>query len=245
MRARPQKISGQDGFSLIELSIVLVITGLLIGGVLVGQTLVKAAELRAVTTEFQQWQTAMNVFRQKYSHLPGDFDEATQFWSGTANGNGNERITAGELPDEDEELFLFWQHLSLAGMIPDVYSGVAGSGGTAHVIPGENAPESRYGGGWTATTREGGSGARYDYEYYNVFLIGAASASSLPQNKLFPPEDAWNIDAKFDDGKPGTGNVIALYWSVCANSTSNTDYEKDYALDDPSIQCALYFRNAI
>lgn len=240
-----QRIPRQRGFSLIELSVVLVIMGMLIGGTLVGQTLIRASELRAVTSEFQQWQTAMNVFRQKYSALPGDFNNAMQFWPGTANGSGNEQITAGELPDEDEELFLFWQHLSLAGLIPDVYSGVAGGGGTAHVIPGENTPESRYGGGWTATTREGGSAARYTYDYFNVFLVGAPSASSLPHNKLFPPEDAWSIDAKFDDGKPGTGNVIALYWSTCANSTSNTDYEKDYDLEDASVQCALYFRNSI
>lgn len=35
------------GFSLVELSIVLVIVGLLAGGVLTGQTLIRAAELRA------------------------------------------------------------------------------------------------------------------------------------------------------------------------------------------------------
>ena len=244
--AHPQLSKTPDGFSLVEISIVLVILGLLIGGTLAGQNLIKASELRAVTTEFQQWQGAVNTFRDKYMAIPGDFAKAASFWPGdTQNGTGNGQITAGEVADDDEELFLFWQHLALANMIPGVYSGVAGGGGTAHVIPGENAPTSRYGGGWTATTREGGSGARYNYLYKNVFLIGAATTSSLTQNALMPPYDAWNIDNKFDDGKPGLGNIIALYWATCANSTSNMDYDKTYAMDDEENRCALYFLNGI
>ena len=37
----------QRGFTLIELSIVLVIIGLIVGGVLVGQDLIRAAKIRA------------------------------------------------------------------------------------------------------------------------------------------------------------------------------------------------------
>ncbi|MFZ4542126.1 MAG: type II secretion system protein [Rickettsiales bacterium] len=40
-----------SAFSLVELSIVLVILGLLVGGILSGQALIHAAELRAVVTE--------------------------------------------------------------------------------------------------------------------------------------------------------------------------------------------------
>lgn len=45
----------RHGFSLVELSIVLVILGLLVGGVLTGQSLIRAAELRSVSTEFQKY----------------------------------------------------------------------------------------------------------------------------------------------------------------------------------------------
>ena len=45
----------KQGFSLVELSIVLVILGLLTGGILAGQNLIRAAELRAVTTQINNF----------------------------------------------------------------------------------------------------------------------------------------------------------------------------------------------
>jgi prepilin-type N-terminal cleavage/methylation domain-containing protein len=57
-------------FSLVELSIVLVILGLLTGGILTGQNLIRAAELRAVVTEFNRYQTAVRTFEDKYSPFP-------------------------------------------------------------------------------------------------------------------------------------------------------------------------------
>ncbi|MGB1539971.1 MAG: prepilin-type N-terminal cleavage/methylation domain-containing protein, partial [Rickettsiales bacterium] len=54
------------GFSLVELSIVLVILGLLTGGILGGQSLIRAAEMRAIATEYDAWKTAVNVFKDKY-----------------------------------------------------------------------------------------------------------------------------------------------------------------------------------
>ena len=71
------------GFSLVELSIVLVILGLLVGGVLTGQSLIRAAELRSVSTEYSRYVASVHTFRDKYFALPGDMTNATQFW-GTA-----------------------------------------------------------------------------------------------------------------------------------------------------------------
>jgi len=65
------------GFSLLELSIVLVIIGLIAGGIVAGSSMIRAAELRAVLTELTQYQTATNTFRDKYLGLPGDLRNAT------------------------------------------------------------------------------------------------------------------------------------------------------------------------
>ena len=55
--------SKRHAFTLVELSIVLVILGLLVGGVLSGQSLIHSAQLRVVTTELDNYKTAMNSFR--------------------------------------------------------------------------------------------------------------------------------------------------------------------------------------
>lgn len=78
----------KHGFSLVELSIVLVILGLLTGGILAGQSLIRAAELRSVSTEQSRWVTAANSFRDKYFALPGDFRDATKFWNLQVSGSG-------------------------------------------------------------------------------------------------------------------------------------------------------------
>ena len=44
-------LSTNRAFSLVELSIVLVILGLLVGGVLSGQALIRASELRSIATD--------------------------------------------------------------------------------------------------------------------------------------------------------------------------------------------------
>src|SRR5438552_4058186 len=87
-RGAPSLIPRQ-AFSLVELSIVLVILGLLVGGILSGQSLIRAAELRSVTTEFSRYLAAVQSFKDKYFALPGDMANATAFW-GIAGGTGSD-----------------------------------------------------------------------------------------------------------------------------------------------------------
>jgi len=126
-------------FSLVELSIVLVILGLLVGGVLSGKALIKSAETRKYLTDADSIRSAYNQFREKYMTLPGDMNNATQFWgpktavvcwSGiagdyteptkTCNGNGNGIIEThigymlgNSSGGNTDETFYIWQHLSL------------------------------------------------------------------------------------------------------------------------------------
>ena len=140
----------RHAFSLVELSIVLVILGLLTGGILTGQSLIRAAELRAILTEKDRYIAAANTFRGKYLALPGDLTNATDFWGDisaavpgfckthtgepsyvlTCNGNGNGRVGPdpyeGTFPNGSMEIYesiYFWRHLSNAGMIEGNYTG--------------------------------------------------------------------------------------------------------------------------
>ena len=66
----------KKGFSLIELSVVLVILGLLIATVTVGKDLIRSAAMRAVITQITDLQTQLGAFLLRYNALPGDITNA-------------------------------------------------------------------------------------------------------------------------------------------------------------------------
>ena len=75
----PAGSAGKAAFTLIEISIVLVIIGLIVGGVLVGRDLIRSAELQTIITDKNKYITAVNTFRTKYNELPGDMKTATTY----------------------------------------------------------------------------------------------------------------------------------------------------------------------
>src|SRR5665213_289434 len=94
--SKVRQMTSNLGFTLIELSIVLVIIGLIVGGILVGQDLIKAAEVRAQISQIEKYNQAVNTFRAKFGGLPGDLPAvyANQFGfiprgSGCNNGRGD------------------------------------------------------------------------------------------------------------------------------------------------------------
>lgn len=70
------------GFTLLELSVVIVIIGLIVGAVLFGQDLITAAKIRALQTQLERYNAATNTFLDKYGFLPGDIPyDATKPWA--------------------------------------------------------------------------------------------------------------------------------------------------------------------
>lgn len=273
LRARRKKNRGKKavlrnrGFSLVELSIVLVILGLLTGGVLGGRSLIRAAELRAISTEFGEWQVAVNSFKQRFGQYPGDFSQATRFWGAsgncssssgpalvgvTCNGNGDGTIAPHADYDWHKEYYLFWHHLSLAGLIQGTYTGRQTTGVTYKHTAGVNCPVSKYTGGGWAIDSDGDHFTNYhfDLESRNAITFGASPAPEVLYSPILTPEDAWGIDRKMDDGKPARGNIIALHNSGCTTRAGGTGatgarcYDCDYKLQTKTVACGLIFRNA-
>lgn len=264
----------RTAFSLVELSIVLVILGLLTGGILAGQSLIRAAELRSVPTQAAQYHASIYSFRNKYMALPGDFTKATDFWgtdpdgcpthgnwqtgkTQTCNGDGNGQI------DTKPERFRFWQHLAAAGMIEGSYSGVTGptNAGTCtsidHLV-GVNTPALRLsrGGvstGFIADQTPGSTNYLFAGKYGNIMALGATITGCNTIGGLFLPEEAWNIDTKLDDGKPGMGSVVTRVSCVGNGCMSNCNDATDssvataatnaqYLLTGTTKACAFYYK---
>ncbi len=66
--------NNNKAFSLIELSIVLIIIGLLVAGITGGQSLIESARIRNYLTEMKQYQVAVNAFIINKGRLPGDLN---------------------------------------------------------------------------------------------------------------------------------------------------------------------------
>ena len=62
----------KSGFTLIELSIVLIIIGLLIAGVSAGGSLIKGAEIRSIMSDARTYSVAIKTYFVQYDSLPGD-----------------------------------------------------------------------------------------------------------------------------------------------------------------------------
>lgn len=240
-----------NAFSLVELSIVLVILGLLVGGILAGQSLIHASELRAVGSEYQRYLTATQAFRDKYFAIPGDMGNAVSFWgtdpggctvstdltlkTATCNGSADGVLSS-------YESFRFWQHLANAGLIEGQYSGVAGAGGTFDAIIGNNVPASKFSGAqWGARYQDVTSGtSRFWGNYRNHFQIGQKSPGTWNDTGIFTPQDAWNMDNKLDDGTAANGIMVANATTTCTTG-GPTNYNATYNLSANTQTCFVHF----
>jgi prepilin-type N-terminal cleavage/methylation domain-containing protein len=109
----------QDGFTLVEIAIVLVIIGLLVGGVLKGQAMIQNAKVKRISKQADELRAGVMTFYDKYGVYPGDENlPAIPPGGGDAAGNGNGQIDAAER-------FEVFRDLSLAGLIAGTYNGTS------------------------------------------------------------------------------------------------------------------------
>lgn len=270
MRRNPRPPSSahhRHGFTLVEMSIVLVVIGLLIGGVLAGQEMIQASKLSRVTSDAQKYITALIAFQTKYGALPGDFEKATDYWgansvcpngsgtgsaTNTCNGNGDGHIGIVDGGNSIcAENWQAWRQLSVAGFVPGAFSGTfsTGSANWCSARGKENVP--------AATLGEGAafqflSNNVVENRYYfgdfleNILLLGSGTngfnAALLP---TITPNNAHNIDTKMDDGMPGTGTVMGPISTNTLNSgcaTTSVASTAKYVANDTDPLCMLFFR---
>lgn len=239
----------KNAFTLVELSIVLVIIGFLIGGISAGNILINAAKLRSVITDYQKYQSIFSAFVSKYNRTPGDMDFAYSLWgakcaasSSICNGDNSGDIDFNTDVNINE-ISQAWNHLYLAGML-DMY------------VPPITNIQSTLGVTAPASKMEGAG-----YILRTVSQFPGSVALSLAANDVTPtypllgssllPEQAFIIDQKIDDGMvDSSGNFIGGITGIlkaaegtsssagtCLNSSTGV-----YNISQTIKRCRLYFK---
>ena len=189
----------QAGFTLIEISIVLVIVGLLLGGVLKGQELINNARIKRINSDMNGVSSAVYSYLDRYNAIPGDDPNALGRWGASSattvvSGNGSGIIDGGDIfADSTDENIQLWHHLRLSNLM-------AGDAATL--------PVHAFGG--------------------NVGVADGMFAISGPTVCMagIPDKFVEIIDIQLDDGNPATGTLRASTLAIptTAGPTGYPDY---------------------
>ncbi len=217
----------QKGFTLVELSIVIVIVGLIVSGVVAGQSLVKQAQLRSIISEQEQLKSTINAFRLEYNGYPGDITNGSSYfttgcsaaggWAAASvaadcNGDGNSQVLMAA--GNTGEAYAAWVELAKANLYPGVFIPGAVVAGTINT----NIPASKFSGygitlGYDDSSSDltagdaassGGRDAGKNVIVFGSATAGVANGTGLSVNR------AYVIDTKVDDGNPVKGIVLAV-----------------------------------
>ncbi len=187
------KMNRQSGFTLVEVSIVLAVIGLLIGSVLVAVNILDNARITSTISTLQSIQSAISTYNQNYGAVPGDDAQAeSRFGELIHEGGGNGIIgvansynSTAALADGNgaPESQFVWSHLRAAGLIK-------GQGDS--VTP----PGNPFGG-------------IYGIQDGAFTVGGIPTKTNVLCMDNIPGAAAAIIDTRQDDGDPHTGNIRA------------------------------------
>lgn len=185
------------GFTLVELSVVLVIIGLLLGGLMIGSDMVNTAKINSTIRQLGYYDSVINNFRNKYEYYPGDC--CAPGGPGNANNalDGTEAQTfwpqlsaLEEFKASDGTNYVNWttQYVTLPTerMLPRLPLDQRSNPGKAGLAP-------------VTFSFNGVSKWALNYRYYD--------GTAMPSLDSVRPSDLLAIDKKADDGRARSGNI--------------------------------------
>lgn len=244
-----------NGFTLVELAIVLMIIGLLIGGVLRGQELMTNAKVASTVQQLHSFNAATSAFRDAYGGLPGDIANAANRIPGCTtnvacvpttttslmNGIIGTSVTTvfngtyGTATGLDTENRRYWSQLAAARML----SGIDPTSTAATANWGVQFPASKLGGGFHIAYMNTFDGALIGHYFLLRNNPANGFASEGVGSALLSPYLAYLIDAKMDQGTPSAGDVR----STSTNAGTGCMYtDTSYTVSDRSFYCVLLIR---
>lgn len=238
------------GYTLVELSIVIIIIALILGGLFSSALLVKQSYLRSVMNDFQAYKASYNTFIATYKKPPGDIEYATKFFDSAlcastdamCNGDGNGLIIRAI--DDTDEVKAAMKHLQLAGLLNASLALVVPGGDfsdTAKLVPGFNVPKSKLSGGGYMMINQYAPAMALSAGQLNISAGLAISPFPVNMNALYIGKmtdyfddnlvggvmsgvDAYNIDVKLDDGVSTSGNIRTINAILVTSCVSSGAY---------------------
>ena len=217
-----------NGFTLVEISIVMIIIGLLIGGVFSGMKLIDNANIQKTVQDLKAIESAALTFRDTYRALPGDIripntriSNCTVAPCATA-GNGNRQIGVASVTAaiaNTDENFTFWHHLQAANLVQMDFSN------TLTMDFGEGAPSAGIGGGYRISSITGGMGfCPTQFTGTQISVVGTPSADWTTGANV-PCDLIRGVDTKMDDGRTASGLMIGG-WGCEATGACNSEWSQ-------------------
>jgi prepilin-type N-terminal cleavage/methylation domain-containing protein len=240
----------KKGFTLVELAIVVTIIAIIITGIIVGNDILNATRLQSVIKEMNGYNNSVKSFYIKYQAIPGDMDNATDYWVSTGNGDGD-----GYISDSVgwNEASMSAHHLYLAEEIS--FNSTFGSLYTVHGYYPESSISNAF---YYFRSRNYFNTDNYNY----ISLAATLATSNFVFLTVYPigvmdGKSAKSIDLKVDDGNPSSGIFIAdhgidpdnitQYNSGCITASSGSvpytsslnEGEAEYDLNDSTKSCVI------
>lgn len=243
----------EEGFTLVELAIVMVIIGLLIGGVLGAQEMITNSQATSTIARVRDVDTAMTSFRDLYRFLPGDLNGAAASipnctaacaQDGDANGaiGTDPGLANADIANENGAA---WAQLAAAGFLTGVdpsqaTTAVPTAGVTIPEVPLGNGGMQVGNNGGNAMTAQTAAAASRRGNY--VLLDNSGANISAAGTAIMTPARARQLDQKIDDGLPNTGGVLAM---GAVGATACADVNTAAGVYRASLNqtlCGLYIR---
>jgi hypothetical protein len=255
------------GFTLIELSIVLVVIvlvviGLVIGGIIAGKELIEVSKVRAELSQIDKFRVAEDLFKAKYGDLPGDIStekaadlNLIRYWGSTptisdgkiSGYTASDRHRTGYFGQEHHLYFLQLSKRECLGLAPvngagllDITLDSSALGnkcnfeGNPAIGPGITLPRSKLNPEFGIMPVTAVPFSQTTWYILNAKLTNGWQGLN---DMSLTPLQAFQLDSKVDDGRPGTGSVRAYQYS-----STHTDFgynDRYIEIDDFAGDCVV------